>query len=266
MTTSPYTLQGKVALVTGAASGIGLATATLFGALGASLIVTDIDEAGLKTAAAGLGPETLALPHDVTSEVGWNAAFDAVRAQYGRLDVLVNNAGIMLSEPFAEAGIDVLRRQLQINVESVYMGMHGALSLLREAVAQGAATASIVNIASIYGKVGGEQYAAYSATKGAVRALTKAVAVELAPSKIRVNAVLPGPVLTNLSATWDPPLDDNGNPLSAEQVLAAWSRLIPLGRLGETSDIAPLVAYLASDLASFITGSDFIADGGYTAA
>ncbi len=266
MTTSPYTLQGKVALVTGAASGIGLATATLFSALGARLIVTDIDAEGLKAAAAGLTHGTLALPHDVTSEAGWTAVFDAVRAQYGRLDVLVNNAGIMLSKPFVEAGIEVLRRQLQINVESVYMGMHGALPMLCEAVAQGAVTASVINIASIYGKVGGEQYAAYSATKGAVRALTRAVAVELASSKIRVNAVLPGPVLTNLSATWDPPLDDHGNPLSAEQVLAAWARMIPLGRLGATSDIAPLVAYLASDLASFITGADFIADGGYTAA
>ena len=148
--------------------------------------------------------------------------FDAVRAQYGQLDVLVNNAGIMLSKPFAEAGIDVLRRQLRINVESVYMGMHGALPLLREAVARGAATASVVNIASIYGKVGGEQYAAYSATKGAVRALTKAVAMELASSKIRVNAVLPGPVLTNLSASWDPPI---GRAWQAAQRRAGAGRL-----------------------------------------
>jgi NAD(P)-dependent dehydrogenase (short-subunit alcohol dehydrogenase family) len=266
MTASPYTLHGKVALVTGAASGIGLATAALFNTLGARLIATDIDAAGLNAAAESFGADALALHHDVTSESSWSAVFEAVHSRYGQLDVLVNNAGIMMAKPFAEAGIDVLRRQMQINVESVYMGMHGALPLLREAVARGAATAAIVNIASIYGKVGGEQYAAYSATKGAVLALTKAVAIELASSNIRVNAVLPGPVLTNLSATWDPPLDDQGNPLTAEQALAAWAKLIPMGRLGETSDIAPLVAYLASDLACFITGSDFIADGGYTAA
>lgn len=266
MTAPLYTLQGKVALVTGAASGIGLATATLFGQLGARLIITDIDEAGLKAAASSLGSNVLTLPHDVSSDASWNAVFEAVGEQYGQLDVLVNNAGIMLAKPFAEAGIEVLRRQLRINVESVYMGMHGALPLLREAIARGATTASIVNIASIYGKVGGEQYAAYSATKGAVRALTKAVALELATSKIRVNAVLPGPVPTNLSASWDPPLDEQGNPFTAEQALAAWARLIPLGRLGAVSDIAPLVAYLASDLAGFITGSEFIADGGYTAA
>ncbi len=265
MSAPGYTLQGKVALVTGAASGIGLATAGLFAALGARLVITDIDEQGLAAAAASLGRDVLALPHDVTSEAGWSSVFASVGAQYGQLDVLVNNAGIMISKPFAEAGIAVLRRQMQINVESVYLGMQGALPLLREAVARGAVSASVVNIASIYGKVGGEQYAAYSATKGAVRALTKAVALELATSKIRVNAVLPGPVLTNLSASWDPPLNEDGEPLTAEQVLATWSRLIPMGRLGDTSDIAPLVAYLASDLASFITGSEFIADGGYTA-
>jgi NAD(P)-dependent dehydrogenase (short-subunit alcohol dehydrogenase family) len=264
MTASPYTLQGKVALVTGAASGIGLATATLFAELGASVIATDIDADAL--AAAGFATGTLALAHDVASEAGWSAVYAAIRERYGQLDVLVNNAGIMVAKPFAEAGIDVLRRQLRINVESVYMGMHGALPLLREAIARGASTASIINIASIYGKVGGEQYAAYSATKGAVRALTKAVAIELATSHIRVNAVLPGPVLTNLSATWDPPLDAEGNPLTAEQALAAWARLIPMGRLGQASDIAPLVAYLASDLAGFITGSEFTSDGGYTAA
>ncbi len=266
MTGAPFSLEGKVALVTGAASGIGLETARLLGALGARLVMTDLDADGLRAAAATLDSPVLTLKHDVASEGDWAATLDRVGTEYGALHVLVNNAGIMLAKPFADAGIAVLRRQLQVNVESVYLGMHGALPLLRAAVARDGGTAAIVNIASIYGKVGGAQFAAYSATKGAVRALTKAVAIELAGEGIRVNAVLPGPVATNLSATWDPPLDEAGNPLSAEQALAAWARLIPMGRLGTTQDIAPLVAFLASDAAGFVTGAEFVADGGYTAA
>ena len=262
--TSLFNLNGKVAIVTGAASGIGQETARLFHALGARLIVTDIDEAGLKTAAAAWeGAATHR--HDVSSEADWAAVFAAVARDYSQIDILVNNAGIMMAKPFADAGIDILRRQMSINVESVYLGMQGALPLMRAALAKGATTTSIVNISSIYGKVAGAEYAAYSATKGAVRALSKAVATEMALSGIRVNTVMPGPIATNLSATWDPPRDADGNIIPPEEALAAWARMIPMGRLGGTADIASLVAFLASDAASFITGSEFIADGGYTA-
>lgn len=259
-------LDGKVAVITGAASGIGRQTATLFHALGARLLLTDIDAAGLTAFAAELGGEVLTATHDVTSEDGWRAVFGQMDAAFGQLDILVNNAGIMMSKPFADAGIDVLRQQMAINVEGVYLGMHGALPLLRAAIARGAATAAIVNISSVYGKVGGAQFAAYSATKGAVRALSKAVAIELAGSGIRVNAVLPGPIATNLGATWEAPTDAAGNLLTPEAALAEWTSLIPMGRLGDANDIAPLIAFLASDAAAFITGSEFIADGGYTAA
>ncbi len=259
-------LDGKVAVITGAASGIGRQTATLFHALGARLVLTDIDSAGLSAFAAELGGDVLTATHDVTSEAAWTAVFGQVDAAFGQLDILVNNAGIMMSKPFAEAGIYVLRRQMQINVEGVYMGMHGALPLMRSAIARGAATTAIVNISSVYGKVGGAQFAAYSATKGAVRALSKAVAIELADSGIRVNSVLPGPVATNLGATWDAPTDEAGAPLTPEAALATWTKLIPMGRLGDANDIAPLIAFLASDSAAFVTGSEFVADGGYTAA
>ncbi|BBF71646.1 MAG: NAD(P)-dependent oxidoreductase [Sphingobium sp.] len=261
-----FALDGKIALVTGAASGIGRGTAQLLHALGATLVLTDIDDASLAQTASMLGDDVVTLHHDVSSEADWAAVFAAVEAKHGRIDILVNNAGIMIARPFAEAGIDLLRKQQRVNVDSVYLGMQGVLPLMRAALTQGASTTAIINVSSIYGKVGGAEYAAYSATKGAVRALSKAVATELAATGIRVNTVLPGPVATNLSADWEPPRDADGNLIPPEQALAAWSRLIPMGRLGTAEDIAPLIAFLASDAAGFITGSEFIADGGYTAA
>lgn len=261
-------LHGKVALVTGAASGIGLAVAQHLEAAGATLVVTDINAAGLEEGFSGstASAKPLLMGHDVGDEVAWSRVVDAIETTHGHLDILVNNAGVMMSKPFAEAGIEVLRRQLRINVEGVYLGMHHALPLLRKACERHATTASIINVSSVYGKVGGAQFAAYSASKGAVRALSKAVAVELASEGIRVNSVLPGPVATNLSADWEPPRDAAGRLVSAEEALSAWARLMPMGRIGMPSDIAPLVCFLASDHASFITGAEFIADGGYTAA
>lgn len=262
---SIFDLRGKVALVTGAAAGIGREISHVFHAVGATLVMTDIDQAGVEAAAAELGGDILTIGHDVSSEDDWAKVFAVIEAKHGWLDVLVNNAGVMMSQPFVDAGIDVLRRQQRINVDSVYLGMQGALPLLRAGLAAGAKTASIVNISSVYGKVAGAQFAAYSATKGAVRALSKAVATELAATGIRVNCVMPGPVATNLSADWEPPRDADGKLIPPEVALGAWAKLIPMGRLGETRDIAPLVAFLASDGAGFITGAEFIADGGYTA-
>lgn len=255
-------LKGKIALVTGAASGIGLEVSSLFIGLGATVYMADRDEDGVRDAASRLGGRAMCL--DVTSESEWQEACKAIEDECGKLDILVNNAGIMLSCPFAKAGIDVLRRQNAVNVEGVYLGMHTALPLLLKAADGG--QASVVNVSSIYGKVGGREYAAYSATKGAVRALSKAVAIELAAKRVRVNCVMPGPVATNLSAEWDAPRDDAGRLLTAEEALAAWTSLIPAGRLAMASDIAPLIAFLASDAAGFVTGSEYIIDGGYTAA
>ncbi|MFN3817694.1 SDR family NAD(P)-dependent oxidoreductase [Blastomonas sp.] len=266
MTSPLIDLIGKTALVTGAASGIGLETAMVFHRLGARLVLSDINIEGLRALAGSFGPDTILLKHDVSRDEDWDAVYSQVHARFGALHVLVNNAGVMIAKPFEQAGIDILRRQLSINVDSVYLGMQGALPLMRAAIASGARSTSIVNISSIYGKVGGAQFAAYSATKGAVRALSKAVATELASKKIRVNCVMPGPIATNLGADWDPPRDADGNLVDPQAALAAWAALIPVGRLGAAADIAPLVAYLASDAADFITGSEFIADGGYTAA
>lgn len=262
---TPFDIAGKIALVTGAASGIGREIAELFHAMGAKLALSDINPDGLAEVASGLQGPVLTLRHDVTSEEDWAQTYAAIGQEYGRLDILVNNAGVMMAKPFEQAGIEILRRQHRINVEGVYLGMQGALPLLRASLAQGAESTAIVNISSVYGMVGGAEFAAYSATKGAVRALTKAVAFELAKTGIRVNCVLPGPVATNLGADWEPARDQDGNILSPEAALAAWASMIPMGRLGETRDIAPLVAFLASDAARFVTGAEFVADGGYTA-
>ena len=259
-------LTGKIAWVTGAGSGIGRQTAITLSRHGATLVVSDIDAESLGTAADICGPSTVRLLHDVTDEREWVSGVRTIEDRFGHLDVLVNNAGIMVSQPFAEAPIETLRRQQRINVESVYIGMQTALPLLRAAIARGATGASIIDVASVYGMVAGEQFAAYSATKGAVRSLSRAVAYELAKTGVRVNCVLPGPVQTNLAADWQPPKDEFGMPILPEQALAAWASLIPIGRLGRAEDIAPMIAFLAGDGASFITGAEFVADGGYTAA
>jgi NAD(P)-dependent dehydrogenase (short-subunit alcohol dehydrogenase family) len=263
---NPYSLIGKVALVTGAGSGIGRQTAIELAALGAFVVVSDINATTAQETAGTIGVSAEAVAHDVTSAESWARLYAAITSRHARLDILVNNAGIMMSRPFAEAPLSFLQRQQSINVESIYMGMQGALPLMRAAQAAGATSPSIINISSVYGKVAGAQFAAYSASKGAVRALSKAVAFELASSGIRVNTVLPGPVATNLGADWDPPVDADGNPLAPEVAAAAWAALMPMGRLGVPEDIAPVIAFLASDAARFVTGAEFIADGGYTAA
>lgn len=262
-----FQLDGKVAWVTGAGSGIGQTAALTLADQGAALVVSDINPAGLAETASLLGDQPhLPLVHDVTREEQWADGAARVGERFGRLDILVNNAGIMVSRPFELAPLELLHRQQRINVDSVYIGMQTALPLMRKALAMGVAGAAIINIASVYGMVAGAQFAAYSATKGAVRALSRAVAFELAKTGIRVNCVLPGPVQTNLGADWEPPKGPDGTPIPPDAALAAWAAMIPMGRLGQAQDIAPLIAFLASDNAAFITGAEFVADGGYTVA
>lgn len=262
---NPFDIDGRVAIVTGAGSGIGRATALLLAQRGATVFGTDINlTTAQETAASGDGRIT-AVAHDVTSETGWADLFKQVEAEAGRLDILINNAGVMMTAPFEAAPLEQLRRQQAINVESVFLGMQGALPLMKTTQATHASNPSIVNVSSIYGQVAGAAFAAYSASKGAVRLMTKAVANEVAKTGIRVNSVHPGPVATNLGADWDPPKDADGNLLTPEQALAQWAALIPMGRLGNVDDIAPVIAFLASDAARYMTGTEIIVDGGYTA-
>ncbi len=266
MTPAPFSLDGKLALVTGAGSGIGAETARQFAALGARVLAADINPDTAAATVNAIGGAAEAVTLDVASADDWSRVYSTIERDHGRLHVLVNNAGIMMSTRFEAAPLATLHRQQAINVDSLYAGMQGALPLLRAARAAGAETTAIINVSSVYGMVAGAQFAAYSATKGAVRGLSRAVAYELAKEGIRVNTVLPGPVATNLGADWEPPVDAEGKLIPPEVALAAWASLIPMGRLGEPRDIAPLIAFLASDAARFVTGAEFVADGGYTAA
>ncbi|ALS65146.1 MULTISPECIES: SDR family NAD(P)-dependent oxidoreductase [Pandoraea] len=260
-----FDLTGRVALVTGAASGIGRETTLVLSHLGATVYATDRDEMGVKALVETLPTPGVALAHDVTDAQAWAATIERVGSQSQRLDVLVNNAGIMLKRGFLETSLDDFRHQQRVNVESVFIGMQTSLPLMQRTARDKGALPSIINVASVFGQVAGPTFAAYSASKGAIRLMSKAVAFEFARAGIRVNTIHPGAILTNLSADWDPPKDAAGNVISLEQARANMERIIPLGRMGVTSDIAGCIGFLASDASCYMTGSELTVDGGYTA-
>ncbi len=246
-------LAGKTALITGAASGIGRATAALFHAEGAKVAASDRNEAGL----AGLeGVADLALPQDVTDEARWRQVVDAVMAAFGRLDILVNSAGIALKGNIETATLADFRRTEAVNVEGVFLGCREAIRVMR-----GNGGGSIVNLSSVAGIIGDAQSAAYCASKGAVRLLTKSAALYCgrAGYNIRLNSVHPSfadtPMVQELIAS-------SKNP---ERVREGLMRAAPLGRMGRPEEVANAILYLASDESSFTTGIELMVDGGLTA-
>ncbi len=250
-------VQGKVALVTGAGSmsGLGYATARALLREGASCVVTDVNEVGIAASGEALGKaagEVLALRHDVASEADWASVIEATIARFGRLDILVNNAGIVILRSMDALTMADWRRQIDVNLTSVYLGCNLALRQMR---AQGDG-GSIVNVSSTAGLVGTPGASAYSASKGGVRMFTKSVALECARENIRVNSVHPGAIWTNMQKLV---LTDNRE--QTERVTDS----IPMGRVGEPDDIAAMVLFLASDEARYITGAEFTVDGGLTA-
>ncbi|MEO8296279.1 MAG: glucose 1-dehydrogenase [Burkholderiales bacterium] len=265
MTDALFDLSGRVALVTGAASGIGKETASVLARMGAQVFATDRNLAGVQATVAELAYGAVALPHDVTQPEDWQRAVEVVAAQAGRLDVLVNNAGIMLNRAFLDTTLEDFRLQQNVNVESVFLGMRTALPLMLKTAGAYGASPSVINVSSVYGQVAGASFSAYSASKGAVRMLSKAVAGEMARHGVRVNSIHPGPTATNLGAGWEPPKDEAGNPLTPEQIHALWVRMIPMGRVGMPLDIAGAIAFLASDASRYLTGTELTVDGGYTA-
>ena len=246
-------LEGRVALVTGAASGIGRAAAERLASEGASVVVTDVqDEAGEETVAAlnAGGGDALYVHLDVTDEAGWQAAVERVLAERGRLDILVNNAGLGDLAPIEETSLADWERTVAIDQTGVFLGMKSCAKALKAS-----GHGSVVNISSIFGTSGGFGTSpAYHAAKGAVRTLTKNVALRWATEGVRVNSIHPGFIRT-------PILD----PAKGTEVWDAMTAMTPMGRLGEPHEIAAAVAYLASDDASFVTGLELYVDGGYIA-
>jgi len=245
-------LAGKTTLITGASSGIGAATARLFAEEGARVVMADIDVAG-ESIARDLGATFVTL--DVTDERAWEAGI----AEIDRLDVLVNNAGISLVRPIGEMTLEEWRRVLSINLDGVFLGTKHAVRKMRPN------GGSIVNVSSASGIVGSPTASAYCASKGGVRLFTKSVALEVARERIRVNSVHPGAVQTPIwqrSDWWNGFAESVGGD---EAAFAALEKGTPMGRMAQPSEVARAILYLASDDAAFVTGSELVIDGGFTA-
>ena len=247
-------LEGKVAIITGGARGQGATEARMFAQEGAKVVIGDIrDELGMQVEAEirELGGEAVYLHLDVTSADDWQRAIDTAEQQFGKVDVLVNNAAIVLRKDIEETTGDDWDNIMEINAKGVFLGTKAVIPAMRRA-----GGGSIVNISSISGLVSiGPP--AYIATKGAVRLFTKSTAIQYAAENIRANSIHPGSVDTDMRR------EGLGSQTDAE--IQARIDQIPLGRVGSTEDIAYGVLFLASDESSFMTGSEVVIDGGYTA-
>jgi 3alpha(or 20beta)-hydroxysteroid dehydrogenase len=243
-------LDGKVALITGGARGMGKSHVRHFVAEGAKVVFGDVlDEQGAAVAEK-LGPDNARYTHhDVTSEADWGAAVDLAVSTFGKLDILVNNAGVLTFATISEMPLADFRRVLDINAVGCWLGMKAVIEPMKAA-----GGGSIVNISSIEGLTGAAECSAYAASKFAVRGMTKAAAQELGQFGIRVNSVHPGGILTRMVLETAETMD----PERGERYFKA----LPLGRFGESVEVSRLVAFLASDDASYSTGSEFLADGG----
>jgi 3(or 17)beta-hydroxysteroid dehydrogenase len=241
-------VDGKVALITGAASGLGRADAQVLAREGARVVLTDInDEAGEAAAESirAAGGEAIFLHHDVSEEEQWQKIIVAVADQHGRLDVLVNNAGIAVIETIEQCSLESFRRQNAIMSDSVFLGCKHALPLMHES-----GGGSIVNMSSIASHLGYPIFFAYSAAKGAVRAMSKAIAIhcQMNDYKIRVNSVHPGAIDT-------PMIDQTASELGMDDKTA----ISPVG-LGQPEDVANVILFLASDESRFINGTEILID------
>ena len=248
-------MDGKVALISGGARGMGATEASMFAAEGASVVIGDILDAEGEATAAGIraGGGQCHYHHlDVTSEGDWNDAVAAAVDRFGKLDVLVNNAGIgSNSFQIHEEPVELWDRTIDVNLKGVFLGTRAAIPAMKEA-----GGGSIINISSQLGIVAVPYNgAAYQTAKGGVRILTKAAALQYAADGIRVNSVHPGPIATEMTRA------GRDNPERLEIMLAR----IPMGRYGEPEEVAHAVVYLASDESAFVTGSEVVVDGGWTA-
>jgi 3(or 17)beta-hydroxysteroid dehydrogenase len=250
-------LQGKVALVTGGALGLGRATASLLAREGARVVITDIRDHDGAEAVAEIekaGGKALFVHHDVSKEDQWISVIDGTLKNFGQLDALVNNAGIAITANVEELSFADWRKLMSVNLDGVFLGVKHGIRAMKQSGRGG----SIIHLSSVEGLVGDPDLPAYNASKGGVRLLTKSAALHCAKTGtgIRVNSIHPGYI-------WTPMVQ--AGPGDAEARRRALVALHPCGHLGEPDDIAWGVVYLASDESKFIIGSELVIDGGYTA-
>ncbi|MEU7032316.1 glucose 1-dehydrogenase [Streptomyces sp. NPDC046237] len=237
-------LSGKVVVVTGAARGQGAAEARLLAAADARVVCTDVREEEGRAVAAELGDAGLFVRHDVTSAEGWREVATAAVGAYGRIDALVNNAGLWRTAPVESETYESFELLLRVNLLGPFLGIQAVVPALREA-----GGGSIVNVSSTAGLVGVPGHAAYGSAKFGLRGLTRSSALDLARYGIRVNSVHPGAVDTPMTAAVAAGKD--------------WSH-VPLGRMGRAEEVGGLIAFLVSDASSYVTGAEFTVDGGLT--
>jgi NAD(P)-dependent dehydrogenase (short-subunit alcohol dehydrogenase family) len=255
-------LDGKTALISGAASGIGKATAERFAREGAKVALTDIDPDKGGQLAADLtkaGHDAFYQNLDVVDPDAWRAVVDSVTARWGRLDILVNSAGIGRAKGLLDMSYDFWKQTISINLDGTFLGTQAAVDSMKDT-----GGGAIVNISSVLGFVGMSNISAYAASKGGVRLFTKAAAIECAEKgyNVRVNSVHPGYIETPMVMRRFDKIPEETD-REAEETRLKESH--PIGRLGKPEEIASMILYLASDEAAFVTGAEFVADGGYLA-
>lgn len=263
MVDRPGRMEGKVALITGAASGLGRASAELFAEEGGQVMIADINEAGGQAVAESLGAAGAFVRLDVTSEESWVEALAATKAHFGGLHVLVQSAGIAITADVTQTSLEDWRRVHAIDLDGVFLGCKHGVPLIAETLADpalGSASGSIVNISSIAGVIAGHNMAAYNSAKAGVRHLSKSVALHCARQgfAIRCNSIHPTFIDT-------PILNDITGKMGREEGLAKLGRQVPMGRVGRPREVAYSILFLACDESSYTTGSELLVDGGIAA-
>jgi len=263
-------LKGKIALVSGAGQGIGARTAEVLAEAGAVVVVTDVNDATGEATVARIraaGHQALFRHLDVTREEDWKSVTDDACAKFGGLDVLVNNAGVLIIKPLAELTLKDWHWICRINLDGVFLGTKYGIRAMTEGSTSRPKGGSIVNLSSVAGLVGQAFFSAYNTTKGGVRLFTKSVAHEcgVLGNGVRVNSVHPGVIRTPMMDTVRKDRIAVGYVATDEETLKNVLAMHPIGRLGETDDVAKAIRYLASDDSSFVTGTELVVDGGFTA-